>query len=971
MNLKTAVISFATLSLVCAAGLAQPSTGAQAWAAVRPNSDKPAPVQLLTLIDSSGTTTEIAKAGLGTAQKEAVQESEAQAPASSSGGTAVSPRLGPRLHLALAGPANGAPVDPEADATLLTKPMMVEDFMVAGFAWNDGMQLPEGAQVFLRVRERGTWSKWFRNEVDASTGPDGSSARGTEEIVTAGSDAVQVSVVLRSAAELQNLPKGLHLVLVPARPEGEKAKQSADLPTVAASKTAVEEEEPLETVSDKAKTSAEEDQPTASSDGSTAGAASASVASGGLLAGASGGAAVGLSTSTLLRAVVGASGLPVDINTRADWGADEGLMEWDTVYAPAKHVVVHHTAGSNNYTADQSASIVRGIYYYHSQTLGWGDIGYNILVDKYGQVFEGRHGTLAAAPGKMAVGGHARGVNTGSIGISMMGDYSSVEPTSIQLEKVGQVAGWFLNRAGISDANATAPLAIRATERYWAGQSVDLPVIIGHRDVGYTACPGERGYSKLGQIRQIAQASMSSGGTGASRNSSNPGTAGSGLAAGWNRRGSTWYYVGSDGRTKLTGWQLIGSSWFHFSALGEMSTGWLAEGGNWYYLDRTNGNLRTGWVKDGNGWFYLEPRTGAMSTGWFKDGGSWYYLRPGSGQMATGWLKDDGAWYYLSPASGAMNTGWFKDGGAWYYLSPERGAMSMGWFKDGGSWYYLRPGSGQMATGWLKDGRSWYYLSPASGAMSTGWLKHAGSWYWLTPGRGNMATGVVLAEGQWSQFSSTGAWLGYTSAPAGNQGGNAAASNSGTVLQAHGNGLHKVMAAPSASKQVLVGKMTAAYAARGGSYPTYALGPAGASSPAEFFTIVYEEAVAEGVSPELLFAQVVKETGWLRFGGDVRIQQNNFGGIGAVGGGASGNSFPDVRTGLRAQAQHLRAYGDPGATVAGLAHPVVDPRFTYVRKGGARYVEHLGIQENPARTGWAAARGYGRDLVSLIQQYFG
>ena len=111
-------------------------------------------------------------------------------------------------------------------------------------------------------------------------------------------------------------------------------------------------------------------------------------------------------------------------------------------------------------------------------------------------------------------------------------------------------------------------------------------------------------------------------------------------------------------------------------------------------------------------------------------------------------------------------------------------------------------------------------------------------------------------------------------------------------------------------------------------------------------------------------------TGWLGFGGDVSIGQFNFAGIGAVGGGAQGASFPDVRTGIRAQVQHLRAYADASVTAQSLANPVVDPRFAYVRKGGAPVVEHLGIQENPNHTGWAAAKNYGHDLVSMMAAYF-
>ena len=177
------------------------------------------------------------------------------------------------------------------------------------------------------------------------------------------------------------------------------------------------------------------------------------------------------------------------------------------------------------------------------------------------------------------------------------------------------------------------------------------------------------------------------------------------------------------------------------------------------------------------------------------------------------------------------------------------------------------------------------------------------------------------------------------------------------------------MSAPTASRSEIIDDMEDAWDQAGYSYPS-ALAAGGAPTIRDFASIVYDEAVAEGVSPELVFVQAMKETGWLRFGGDVTVSQYNFSGIGAVGGGAKGASFPDVRTGIRAQVQHLRAYADSSVTTASLANTVVDPRFTYVRKGAAPVVEYLGIQENPNRTGWAAAKNYGYDLVSMMKAYF-
>ena len=113
---------------------------------------------------------------------------------------------------------------------------------------------------------------------------------------------------------------------------------------------------------------------------------------------------------------------------------------------------------------------------------------------------------MAAPAGKMSIGAHARGVNTGTMGISMMGDYSAVSPSDAQLSSVGKMAGWFLKRAGISDVTGWAGLHVWTTERYQAGSTISMPRILGHRDVGYTTCPGNVGYSKLDAIRAIAKA---------------------------------------------------------------------------------------------------------------------------------------------------------------------------------------------------------------------------------------------------------------------------------------------------------------------------------------------------------------------------------------------------------------------------------------------------------------------------------
>ena len=457
--------------------------------------EAPAPVQILDLTTASGQATEVAQSGLDDAQTSTGEEAGSAAATSVSAAsvrsaTAAVPALAQATGVADASAPSILPVatDPQADAALLTDPLEVDRFFVAGFTWAGSADLPEGVRIYLRVRENGTWSPWYLNEA-ADAGRDDRATSGTGEFVTGGADAIQASVVGSS------LPAGLKLALVPSRPQGEEVLDAGDLTTTQAAPTPV-----IEEAAASQSPGAQVESAAAASSASPAWVARPAAEPAAVPA------AVPAAAPALAPAATTANGLPVAVTTRAEWGANASYMSWDPEYARAGHVVVHHTAGTNSYSAGQSASIVRGIYYYHAVTLDWGDIGYNFLVDKFGTVFEGRSGSVAAPAGKMSIGAHARGVNTGTMGISMMGDYSAVSPSDAQLSSVGKMAGWFLKRAGISDVTGWAGLHVWTTERYQAGSTISMPRILGHRDVGYTTCPGNVGYSKLDAIRAIAKA---------------------------------------------------------------------------------------------------------------------------------------------------------------------------------------------------------------------------------------------------------------------------------------------------------------------------------------------------------------------------------------------------------------------------------------------------------------------------------
>lgn len=162
-----------------------------------------------------------------------------------------------------------------------------------------------------------------------------------------------------------------------------------------------------------------------------------------------------------------------------------------------------------------------------------------------------------------------------------------------------------------------------------------------------------------------------------------------------------------------------------------------------------------------------------------------------------------------------------------------------------------------------------------------------------------------------------------------------------------------------------VEQMMRYYESSGNQYPSEALGKGGAPTLRDFCQMYYEEAVAEGVKAEVAFAQAMKESAWLKFGGIVKIEQFNFAGLGALDGNAQGQaaSFSDVRTGIRAQIQHLKAYG----SAEDLKSACVDPRFKYVTRNSAKYVEWLGIKENPAGVGWASDKNYGYAIVDMVK----
>jgi hypothetical protein len=174
------------------------------------------------------------------------------------------------------------------------------------------------------------------------------------------------------------------------------------------------------------------------------------------------------------------------IVSRAEWGADETIVRADPYYADRLRLaIVHHTAGTSPDTPDESAAIIRAIQVYHVKSNGWNDIGYNLLVDPFGQTFEGRGGGVE----RNVVGAHALGFNTGSCGIALLGNLERKALTPEARTGLVALLAWRL------DVGHVDPLA--QVTFVSGGSSRLLRAVSGHRDVNSTACPGAHLYSEL------------------------------------------------------------------------------------------------------------------------------------------------------------------------------------------------------------------------------------------------------------------------------------------------------------------------------------------------------------------------------------------------------------------------------------------------------------------------------------------
>ena len=396
--------------------------------------------------------------------------------------------------------------------------------------------------------------------------------------------------------------------------------------------------------------------------------------------------------------------------------------------------------------------------------------------------------------------------------------------------------------------------------------------------------------------------------------------------------GSVTYYFNDEGKMSI-GWEKINNNYYYFSSSGAMQIGWVKPYDTWYYVN-SEGVMQTGWLKLTEGTYYLDE-SGALVEGWRWIDGKCYYFKSGGSMARDTWIGDsyvdkDGIWIEGKTKNQAQ---WIKVGNEKWYRHADGSYTRSNWEKIDGKWYFFDQNGWLKRSCWVKPYDTWYYVD-SEGVMQTGWLK-------LTEGTYYLDESGALVEG-WRVIDDTMCYF--------RSGGSLRCKGVTTIMGTSGLGT---------TKNTVVDKLEKMYLKSGRIYPAYYSQYGGAATIREFCEIIYEEATDENVKPEVVFGQAMKETGYLQFGGDVQIEQFNFAGLGATGNGVHGNSFANIREGIRAQVQHLKAY----ASKDSLNHDCVDVRFGYVNRGSAPYVEWLGIKENPNKAGWAASSEYGIDLV--------
>lgn len=376
-----------------------------------------------------------------------------------------------------------------------------EEFSQFALTWTGDKDVA----TFVRgERPDGSWTEWFSAEPISVDANDPNLKRGTDLIYIEPTKKVQVSV---AGIDLvgDNAPAPVSTAPGAATPEAAEEAAAADpqpAPAVANQVSAPAQPQPKPAVGT-LPTNFGDIQPVVDTEDAPNSASPASdfdvvFIDGGESAPSASG--IDLANDSI--------GLPRVIS-RAGWGADESKRcgRQPAYQDKTSAITIHHTAGSENYTESQAPGILRGIYQYHAVNLGWCDIGYHALADKYGNLYEGRYGGL----NRSQIGAHAGGFNSNTWAISMMGNFDVEQPPAAMIQAVGELAGWRAKVAGFDPTGTDVHYSEGSSyTSYPRGTAVTLPNIFAHKDVGNTACPGRFGYAQMNNIRSIAKAKYDS-----------------------------------------------------------------------------------------------------------------------------------------------------------------------------------------------------------------------------------------------------------------------------------------------------------------------------------------------------------------------------------------------------------------------------------------------------------------------------
>ncbi len=398
------------------------------------------------------------------------------------------------------------------------------------------------------------------------------------------------------------------------------------------------------------------------------------------------------------------------------------------------------------------------------------------------------------------------------------------------------------------------------------------------------------------------------------------------------------------GLPALDGSTTTSSDMFLLDSYGALQVGFATdENGYHYYGDHTTGILVTGDIKIDGIW-YSFASNGREKTGWQTISGNTYYFDPESGESQIGLVTIDSKTYYITADDG-LQTGWQTISGKKYYFNTD-GVMQTGWQTISSKKYYF-DSDGIMQTGFITVSDKQYYLND-NGVMQTGWQTISGKKYYFNT-NGVMQTGLQTISGKKYYFKSSGVLLTNSSVVI-----------SGVEYEADANG---ILSEAFDGTTSVMGTATATVE----QMQAYLLSvnPNVSQSVLDMIPYYLSEGEAEGVRGDIAFAQSLLETGNFTFSGSaVSLSQNNFCGLGVTSNGTKGCSFSTAQLGIRAQIQHLKAY----ASTDDLNQDCVDPRFCYVRRGCAEYVEWLGIQENPNGYGWASGANYGDKILTILKK---